>query len=630
MPVSPPLGFDFHVSYRLFIFKKIGSTERERAPYASSLETSMSLTNQQIAEHFQELADLLEFTGTNPFRIRAYRNGIRVIREYPDSLAELTRNEDFDLTEIAGIGDAVAKKIEVLVDTGEIPQLQELKQQIPESVLDLLRVPGMGPKKAAVLYNELNIQSLEELAAACRDDRVKALKGFGAKTQQAILDGIEIAAAANERIYWATADELVQKLREHFAQGPAVEELEFAGSYRRGKETVGDLDVLIVAETSADVMDHFGTFDEVASVSVRGETKMSVRTHKAFQIDLRVVPQESFGAALMYFTGSKEHNVVLRGKAKQKGLRLNEWGVFDTSTPDEVYVAGRTEAEVYEALGLDWIPPELREDRLEFSEVDQPTSTSLVKLGDLRGDLHMHTTATDGRGTLEEMVQAAQDRGLQYIAITDHSKRVSMARGLDADRLLAQWESIDQLNQQLGTSFRILKGIECDILEQGGMDLPDEVLAQADWVLGAIHYGQQQPLEQITERILGAIKHPDVDAIAHPTGRLLLKREAYAVDLQVVMQACAEYGKALEVNANPARLDLNDIQIQHANQLDIPIVINSDAHSTDGLDVLRYGILQARRGGLSPRSILNARPLDELTQWREARKSRHSELEASQ
>ncbi len=589
----------------------------------------MSLTNQQIAEHFQELADLLEFTGTNPFRIRAYRNGIRVIREYPDSLAERAQDDAFDLTEIAGIGDAVSKKIKVLIETGEIPQLQELKQKIPESVLDLLRVPGMGPKKAAVLYNELNIQSLDELAEACRNDRVQSLKGFGAKTQQAILDGIQIAAAANERIYWATADELVQKLRQHFAQGPAFEELEFAGSYRRGKETVGDLDILIVAETSAAVMDHFSTFEEVASVTVRGDTKMSVRTHKAFQIDLRVVPQESFGAALMYFTGSKEHNVALRGKAKQRGLRLNEWGVFDTSTLSEDYVAGRTEAEVYQALGMNWIPPELREDRLEFSEGYREISTSLITLADLRGDLHMHTTASDGRGTLEEMVQAAQARGLQYIAITDHSQRVSMAHGLDADRLLAQWESIDQLNRELGDTFRVLKGIECDILEQGGMDLPDEVLAQADWVLGAIHYGQQQPLEQITDRILGAIKHPDVDAIAHPTGRLLLKREAYAVDLQVIMHACAEYGKALEVNANPARLDLNDIQIQHANQLGIPIVINSDAHRIDGLDVLRYGILQARRGGLSPKCVLNSRPLEAFLQWRQTRKSHHPKLDSS-
>ncbi|MEE3032990.1 MAG: DNA polymerase/3'-5' exonuclease PolX, partial [Planctomycetota bacterium] len=570
----------------------------------------MSLTNPQIAEHFQELADLLEFGGTNPFRIRAYRNSVRVIGDYPESLADLAKNESFDLTDIPGIGDAVAKKIKVLVDTGELPQLQELKAKIPESVLDLLRVPGMGPKKAAVLYNELDVQSLEDLAEACRNDKVKNLKGFGAKTQQAILDGIQIAAAANERIYWATADELVQRLRTHLKKCKAIQELEFAGSYRRGKETVGDLDVLVVSQAGPEVMDHFGEFTEIASVTVRGDTKMSVRTKKAFQIDLRVVPRESFGAALAYFTGSKEHNVALRSLAKQKQLRLNEWGVFDTSGEEEVYVSGQTETEVYETLGLSWIPPELRENRIEFSTNSAHTINRLIDTNDLRGDLHMHTTATDGKGTLEEMVEAARSRGLQYIAITDHSQRVSMARGLTPDRLLEQWDQIDDLNAKLDGSFRILKGIECDILEQGGMDLPDEVLAQGDWVLGAIHYGQQQSLEQITERILEAIRHPEVDAIAHPTGRLLLKREPYAVDLRRVMTTCAEYGKALEINANPMRLDLNDIQLIHATELGIPIVINSDAHSTDGLDVLRYGILQARRGGLTPSRVLNTLPLE--------------------
>ena len=544
-----------------------------------------------------------------------------MIEDYPESVADLARNESFDLTDIPGIGDAVAKKIKVLVDTGELPQLQELKATIPESVLDLLRVPGMGPKKAAVLYKELDVQSLEDLAEACRNDRVKNLKGFGAKTQQAILDGIQIAAAANERIYWATADELVQRLRTHLKKCKAIQELEFAGSYRRGKETVGDLDVLVVSQAGPEVMDHFGEFTEIASVTVRGDTKMSVRTKKAFQIDLRVVPRESFGAALAYFTGSKEHNVALRGLAKQKQLRLNEWGVFDTSGEEEVYVSGQTETEVYETLGLSWIPPELRENRIEFSTNSAHTMNRLIDANDLLGDLHMHTTATDGKGTLEEMVEAARSRGLQYIAITDHSQRVSMARGLTPDRLLEQWDQIDDLNAKLDGSFRILKGIECDILEQGGMDLPDEVLAQGDWVLGAIHYGQQQSLEQITERILEAIRHPEVDAIAHPTGRLLLKREPYAVDLRRVMTTCAEYGKALEINANPMRLDLNDIQLMHATELGIPIVINSDAHSTDGLDVLRYGILQARRGGLTPSRVLNTLPLEDFLKWRETRKS---------
>jgi DNA polymerase (family 10) len=354
-------------------------------------------------------------------------------------------------------------------------------------------------------------------------------------------------------------------------------------------------------------MDHFGRFPDVADVIARGETKMSVRLTRGFQVDLRVVPAESFGAALQYFTGSKDHNVVLRGMAKQRGLKINEYGVYRVEKGRDVYIAGADEEAVYAALDLPCFPPELREARREFAWAEAGALPELVRTEDIRGDVHMHTTETDGRNSLEEMVQAARNRGLKYIAITDHSQRVTMARGLDPERLLAQWEEIDRLNEQLGKRFTVLKGIECDILEKGGMDLPDDVLAQADWVIASIHYGQRQPREQITGRIVDALANPHVSVIAHPTGRLIDRREAYEVDLDTVFAAAAEHGKMLELNANPMRLDLNDVYCAAAKSHGIPIVITTDAHDTEGLDDMRYGVLQARRGGLTKSDVANTR-----------------------
>ena len=359
-------------------------------------------------------------------------------------------------------------------------------------------------------------------------------------------------------------------------------------------------------------MQRLGEYSDLAEVIGRGDTKMSIRTHKGLQIDLRVVPAESFGAALQYFTGSKDHNVAIRGLAKQRGLKINEYGVYRIDGDKEVYVAGATEEAVYATLDLPCFPPELREARREFEWAAKGELPELISIKDIRGDLHMHTTATDGRASLEEMVAAARERGLSYIAITDHSQRVSMARGLNAARLLAQWAEIDAFNKRLGKEFTVLKGIECDILEAGGMDLPDDVLAEADWVLASVHYGQQQSREQITQRILDAIENPWVTAIAHPTGRILNRREAYEVDIDAVFAAAAEHGKLLELNANPARLDLHDVHCAAAKSHGIPIVINTDAHSIDGLDCMRYGILQARRAGLTKEDIANTRTLPQL------------------
>ncbi|MFO0902953.1 MAG: DNA polymerase/3'-5' exonuclease PolX [Pirellulales bacterium] len=578
------------------------------------------MTNSQIADVFERLADLLEISGANPFRVRAYRNAARTLSGYPESLADRLA-DDGRLPEIPGIGDDLSDKIRQLAAGERLALLDELEAKIPAGVLTLLKVPGLGPKKAAALHRELGIETLDQLREACEAGRVKGLKGFGAKTEQLILQGIGLAATASLRMLWADADAIARQLKTHMLRAPGVEQLELAGSYRRGKETIGDLDMLVVSTEVDPIMDHFGAFAESAQVIARGETKMSIRTHGGLQIDLRVVPARSFGAALQYFTGSKEHNVILRGRAKQRGLKINEYGVFrvaegasdDAKGPQAgEYVAGETEPAVYAALDLPWIAPELREGRQEYDWADARALPQLIELPDIVGDLHMHTTATDGAASLEEMVQAAQLRGLQYIAITDHSQRVSMARGLDADRLLAQWREIDRLNERLEGRFLVLKGIECDILERGGMDLPDDVLAQADWVLASVHYGQKQSRAQITDRILGAIANPYVSAVAHPTGRLLNQRAAYEVDMETVMQAAVEHRKLLELNAHPVRLDLHDLHCAQAKSLGIPIVINTDAHAVEGLDMMRYGVLQARRGGLTAADVANTRSWPEL------------------
>ncbi len=569
------------------------------------------MTNQQIAFSLELLADLLEFTGTNPFRLRAYRNAARVITDMTESIESLVRQKT-DLTSIDGIGKSVAEKCKVLVETGRLPQLDTLMEEIPKSVLDMLRIPGLGPKKAAALFHELNIRTLDELRAACEAGRVRELAGFGLKTEKAILAGMELAASAGQRIYWSEADSIVDRLRKHLENCAAVEQLEFAGSYRRGKETVGDLDLLVTSPDADKVMQCLGEFPEIESEIVRGETKMSVRLAGGFQVDLRVVPAKSFGAALQYFTGSKDHNVILRGLAKDRNLKINEWGVFRLDEGQETWIAGETEEEVYAALDLPVFPPEVREARGEYRLAAGGALPELITLGDIRGDLHMHTTATDGKASIEEMADAAKQLGLKYIAITDHSKRVAMARGLDDQRLLEQWTEIDRINPAL-KGITVLKGVEVDILENGQLDISDEVLAQADWVTASIHYGGNQPVHRVTGRIVGALENLHVDAISHPSGRLINQREPHNVDMGAVIAAAAEHGKILELNANPARLDLNDVHCAMAREAGVLVVINTDAHSTRGLAAMRYGVTQARRGGLTKSDVANTRTWAQLS-----------------
>ena len=563
------------------------------------------MDNSTIANVFDELAELLEFKGENPFRIRAYSQGAKAIRDLDESVADIVADPNRKLSDLAGIGKTLAEKTETLLQTGSLPQLEKLREEVPDILIQMARVPGLGAKKAAKLQKELDIDSLADLRAACESGSVAKVKGFGEKTAQAILDGLAIAEQAAERIRWAEGDALARSIGRHMESCPAIETMQWAGSYRRGRETIGDLDLLVVASDRDAAMDHLESYGDRSQTIARGDTKISIRVGKAFQVDMRCVDANQFGAALQYFTGSQAHNVHTRRIAKDKGLKINEYGVFRVD--DETQIAGATEEDVYAAIGLPWIAPELREDRNEFKLAAAGELPELITEDDIRGDLHMHTTATDGQNTIREMADAAIARGLKYIAITDHSKRVTMAMGLDADRLRDQWAMIDEIRPEYEGKLVILKGIECDILESGGMDLPDDVLAEADWVLASVHYGQRQPREKITERILGAIENEHVDCIAHPTGRLINRRPPYDVDMDAVMKAAAANGTLMELNANPARLDLNDVHLAAAKKLGIPIVISTDAHTLDGLDVMQYGIKQARRGGLTKADVANTK-----------------------
>jgi DNA polymerase (family 10) len=560
------------------------------------------MTNAEIAAVFEQIADLLEFQGANPFRVRAYRNGARAIHDLAEPAEELVSTPDRQLTDIPGIGKDLAEKVFTLVQTGTLPLREELLEQIPQTILAILRVPGLGPKRTAVLHHELGISTLEQLREACEAHRVQGLKGFGAKTEASILQGLEIAAQAELRTYWADADQVAQSLREHLCASKAVGQLEFAGSYRRGKDTVGDLDILVTAADPAAVMDRFAAYPGIAAVLARGDTKMSVRLQSNLQVDVRVVVEGSFGAALQYFTGSKAHNIALRGVAKDRGLKINEYGVFR----GDDQIAGRTEEEVYAAVDLPWIPPELREARSEFDWAAAGRLPTLLELSDICGDLHVHSTWSDGLATIEELVEAARKRGYKFLAVTDHSKRATIANGLSAERFLAQWAEIDRLNRKL-KGFTLLKGVEVDILEAGPLDLPDEVLAQADWVVASVHFGQNQSRERITARVVGALENPYVHAIAHPTGRLINRRNAYEVDLDAMLKAARDHGKFMELNAHPSRLDLDDVACFAAKNYGIPIVISTDAHNINGLEAMRFGVLQARRGGLTKADVANTR-----------------------
>ena len=564
------------------------------------------MKNEFIAVQFELLADLLEIQGANPFRIRAYRNAARTISSTSESLSDLVATKQ-DLTQFAGIGKDLAKQIEEITTKGQHSALEELRKQIPGGVLDMLRIPGVGPKKVSVFFNELGLKSLEDLKAACEAGRLSKLKGFGKKTEESILANIATATEQSQRASISDARAAAEAIVEDLQKLKEVGQVAVAGSCRRRKETCGDLDILATCSDSGPPMDCLAAHPLVESVLQRGETKQRVRLKTGMELDLRVVPEESFGAAMQYFTGSKEHNVVVRQRAKDLGLKLNEYGVFR----DDVQVAGRTEEEVYAAVGLPWFPPELRENRHEFEWADAGKLPELVTIADIKGDLHMHTTASDGAATIEQMAIAARERGLKYIAITDHSKRVSMANGLDAIRLRKHWEDIRRIRETI-SGIEILCGIECDILEDATMDLPDDVLAEADWVIAVLHYGLKQPGDQIMKRLMTAVTNPHVDIIGHCTGRMIGRREGADINFSELLKAAADNQVMMEINAHPSRLDLDDIHAAAAKDLGIPIVISTDSHSVNGFEVLEYGVDQARRAGLTKDDVANTRTLKEF------------------
>ena len=561
------------------------------------------MKNEFIAVQFELLADLLEIQGANPFRIRAYRNASRTISTTAESLSDLVANGT-DLTQFSGIGKDLAKQIDEIITKGEHSALNELRKQIPGGVLDMLRIPGVGPKKVSVFFNELGLKSLADLKAACEAGRISLLKGFGKKTEESILANIDQAAEFSLRVSIADARAAAEIIVEDLQQLPEVEQAAVAGSCRRRRETCGDLDILATCSDSGPPMDLLASHPLVEAVLQRGETKQRVRLKTGIELDLRVVPEASFGAAMQYFTGSKEHNVVVRQRAKDLGLKVNEYGVFR----GEEQIAGRTEADVYESVGLPWFPPELRENRHEFEWAAAGTLPTLVTVEDIRGDLHMHTTASDGAASIEEMALAAKARGLKYIAITDHSKRVSMANGLDSTRLRAHWKEIRAVRERM-TGIEILCGIECDILEDATMDLPDDVLAEADWVIAVLHYSLKQPGEQIMKRLMTAVKNPHVDIIGHCTGRMIGRREGADVNFSELLKAAADHQVMMEINAHPSRLDLDDIHAAAAKDMGIPIVISTDSHSVNGFEVLQYGVDQARRAGLTKQDVANTKSL---------------------
>jgi DNA polymerase (family 10) len=564
--------------------------------------------NADIAGIFNEIADLLDIEQANPFRIRAYRNAARMVSELGREVRTLLAN-GADLTTLPGIGDDLAGKMREIVETGGCRMLDALQTELPPAIAELLHVPGLGPKRVRTLWHDLDIQTPEQAARAARDGRIRALPGFGEKTEANILQAIEAHLSQTRRIKLATAAQYASTLVDALNRASGVKRVEVAGSYRRMSETVGDLDILVSAASDSDVMARFVAYDEVSDVLAQGPMRASVVLKSRLQVDLRVVAESAWGAALCYFTGSKAHNIALRRIARDNGLKLNEYGVFHGSER----LAGDSEASVYAALGLPWIAPELREDRGEIAAARAGRLPELVQLSDLRGDLHAHTRASDGNYTLEDMALAARARGLSYLAITEHSQRLAMAHGLDAERLEVQCDEIDRINQRL-KGIVLLKGIEVDILESGGLDLPDAALARLDIVIGAVHSRFDLPRAHQTERILRAMDNPYFTLLAHPTGRLIEKRAPYDVDMPRIIRHARQRGCYLELNAHPERLDLLDTHCRIAREEGVLVAINSDAHSREDFANLRFGVGQARRGWLSAADVLNTRPLPELRQ----------------
>ena len=562
------------------------------------------MENIAIAKMFEEVADLLEIQAANPFRVRAYRTAARTIGALNTPIESMLKNDGGALEELPGIGADLAGKIARICRTGELPLLKQLTRKTPESLVTLLRIPGVGPKRAKLIYKKLGVKTLAQLEKAAQAGRLSTLAGMGKTVEQAILRGIEQDKVHTARFPLAEAEAYVRPLIDMLRAAPGVEQLEMAGSLRRRAETVGDVDVLTAATDARAVAAAFCGYSDVKQTLARGETKCSVVLQCGLQVDLRIVPASSYSAALHYFTGSKPHNIAVRLLGVKRRLKINEYGVFRGKRQ----IGGRTEAEVFAAVGLPWIPPELRENRGELDAAREGRLPHLVKAEDIRGDLQMHTTATDGSNTLEEMVNACAARGYEYIAVTDHTKAVRVAGGLTRAGFHKQHRQIDTIQKKC-KGLSILKSAEVDILEDGSLDLDDDTLAELDIVIISVHSRFNMSKPAMTRRIIRALQHPRVHVLAHPTGRLIGKREPYAADMQQLVKAAGHYGVLLEVNAQPDRLDLNDRHIAMAREAGVKLVISTDAHRVEELDYMRYGVDQARRGWCASKDIANTRHL---------------------
>jgi DNA polymerase (family 10) len=553
----------------------------------------------RVARIIDEMGTLLEVRGENPFRCRAYHNAAQVLKTLPSDLAPMI--DDGSLAEVPGIGETMLAKIAKLVSTGHLPEYETLKRETPPGLVALLRVPGLGPKKIKALHEQLKIESLADLRAAGEAHKIADVSGFGAKTEAKILEGITFIENSGDRILQSTAMRLVTPIFDAIKAQPGVIRAEVCGSLRRRADTIGDLDILFSSKDPVPIINAFVKQPGVAQILAHGPTKASVRLGEGVQCDLRGVSDEEFPFALHYFTGSKAHNIAMRRRSIERGLKLNEYTLEGLNGR----ISCKTEDDVYQALDLSYIPPELREDWGEIELAEKGPLPRLVELSDLTGTFHCHTDWSDGGATLEEMVQAARDFGLKYLGIADHSKSAGYAGGLSVEKVRQQWVAIDALNAALGNSFHIYKGTECDILTDGSLDYPDELLEGFDYVVASVHsvFGLERDL--MTARICRAVSHPKVTMLGHPTGRLLLARDGYAVDLDAVISAAAKSGTAIEINADPHRLDLDAPHVRKAKAAGVTIVINPDAHSVSGFANLDYGIGVARRAGLTAEDILN-------------------------
>ena len=568
----------------------------------------MGISSAKVAKIFREMADFLSLKGENPFRVRAYEKAADALEHLPGDLKDLY--EQGKLEGIPGLGKGMLEKIGTILNTGKLPAHEELRREFPEGVIELLSVPDIGPKTVKLVYEKAGVKNIEELEAFVRSHKLRDLPGMGAKTEENILRGITLYRMSRNRILLGKALPLVERVIAEIRDKTSswIERISPAGSLRRGRETVGDIDILVSSSNSHPVMDAFTNLSLVKDVIAKGETKSSILTEEGLQMDLRVVPPGSFGAALQYFTGSKSHNIALRERAIKRGLKINEYGVFTQSGKK---IGGKTEEDVYRSLDLPFIPPELREDRGEIEAGERGNLPLLLREEDIKGDLHIHTTASDGANSIEELIEKAKERGYEYIAITDHSASLKVARGLSNEDLLAQIERIRKINSHL-RNFKVLASSEVDIRKDGTLDYPDEILRKLDLVVAALHTGFKQDKRTITMRVIKALQNPFVRILAHPTGRLLGEREAYSIDLDKVLDVAKERGIWLEINAQPERLDLSDTWIMEAKKRGIKLVINTDAHNTDGLDLMSFGVITARRGWLETKDVINTLSLEDL------------------